>query len=1119
MPAVIRNDGELPPHLEAARLQLASPIMRSRADVGIGEAEAIVPLATPLLLPNHHQVMANPSEAERLKAEGNALFVKNDFSRAYEKFTQAIKHDEENAILYIDAYTDASKGLDKYQEAITAWRRALAVLPVENLNAAQQKQRDLYAGKLAEAINNAERATVYVPAHVTLSIREEDKPWNRASKVLEALIPTNTWNSSAWVMVSAFTVVEALTNAVIEDTRAFVLTDQDFFKKYNQQRKHELILGKYNTALNLTLTVMVEITKSRAWTDGSARTVMEEAPKRVQSEGWETTRLALSVTVRAWIMRAFIQENLIGGTWAALDFYTSAIEVIRWGMQRWVDVPVAEKGSIFQPTFLRGMLYKAYKENPGPSSKMPLSEIFAGANELLNELASAPDEPTDEHGNPMFLCFTRYPLAAAHSFLGFYYQHTARNARQAGRPNLEVTEGFQAAAKAYLQSADIYPQDDEKLTLHCALDTLLEAGSPAQEVLALMNRIRDDIPVIKRIWEFSADAVSGRDTALERDMSLRNRLLTSMQEGKILHDDTAAIAQLKAEGDALFRQKEYSRAYQKYSEALISDPENAILYCNRAACSSGRNRVDVKLTYLVARYLDALWDAEKATTLDPSYAKAWARVGAAYMGLAHDNDAIEAWGKALAVLPQTEPPSETVRKQRAEYTALIAAAKRKSASADNEVLRRVHPWQERIGVDAARWPWNLAAKRIPSLKRSGKWNSSEWEEGVKIVKQVQVNQSEIEGLFQFRGTMGCLAHLRDALLLDSRVFKYTNPQDSNLMGLYGSQGRIQALPSPLTAVTELRAAYIARMEILHEGGWSEGGSQRVIKEATARLADDLTALRKALSITVSNWILCGWFHVTFLGAFDAALDYYSCALDVLEWGMQQWANVDVEERGLIFQGATVRAVKILRLEAYMQCDDKVTYIDLTPDQPGSNLRYILQVIGDDAEALIQELLKERVEPLSEAENSVFLGFVRYQLAAAYSIRGFYRHYTARNLRNSGGLDIQALPVQALYHLAAVDYLQAAQTYPSDDEHHFWSLYVAFNLLYEAGQPVGELLDILDRIHGAMPEIARVWEVALETGPGERKAAFESLMELRDDFHANIERGVLTRETPVMLRPS
>ncbi|KAI9059649.1 hypothetical protein FKP32DRAFT_1579551 [Trametes sanguinea] len=529
--------------------------------------------------------MSDPSEAERLKAEGNALFVKNDFSGAYEKFTQALKHDEGSAILYSNRAacslgrsrvfysqmtTQATEldpsyakawarlaaaygGLNKHQSSVTAWRRALAVLPVDNLTAAQQNQRDLYTRKLAEAITNADRAAVYVPAHVTLSIREEEKPWNRAAKVMETLMPTNTWNSSAWVMVSAFTnwatalemmqhlreiqtpagpalfgligVIEALSNTVIEDTRAFVLTDQDFFKKYNQQ-------------------AMVEISKSRAWTDGSARTVMEEAPKRVQREGWGITRLSLSVTVRAWIMRAFMDENLTGATWAAIDFYTSAVEVIRWGMQQWADVPVSEKGSIFQPTFLRGVkclrlgtYLKAYKENPGPSSKMPLSRILAEAQDLLNELAFAPNEPVGEDGNPMFLCFTRYPLAGAHSGIGFYHQHTARNAREAGPL---VSKGFQAAAKAYLQSADIYPQDDEKciMSLHFALDALLEAGSPAHEILALLNRIRDDIPVIKRIWEYSADSVSGRDAALKRDMALRDRLLSRMQEGQIGPDDT-----------------------------------------------------------------------------------------------------------------------------------------------------------------------------------------------------------------------------------------------------------------------------------------------------------------------------------------------------------------------------------------------------------------------------------------------------------------------------------------------------------------------------------------------------------------------------------------------------
>lgn len=39
-------------------------------------------------------------QADRLKAEGNALFIKKDFKGAYRKYTEALKHDEKNPILY-----------------------------------------------------------------------------------------------------------------------------------------------------------------------------------------------------------------------------------------------------------------------------------------------------------------------------------------------------------------------------------------------------------------------------------------------------------------------------------------------------------------------------------------------------------------------------------------------------------------------------------------------------------------------------------------------------------------------------------------------------------------------------------------------------------------------------------------------------------------------------------------------------------------------------------------------------------------------------------------------------------------------------------------------------------
>ncbi len=52
-------------------------------------------------------------QAERLKTEGNALFVKNDFTGAYQKYTEAIKYDKKNAILYCNRAACAF-GLNRY---------------------------------------------------------------------------------------------------------------------------------------------------------------------------------------------------------------------------------------------------------------------------------------------------------------------------------------------------------------------------------------------------------------------------------------------------------------------------------------------------------------------------------------------------------------------------------------------------------------------------------------------------------------------------------------------------------------------------------------------------------------------------------------------------------------------------------------------------------------------------------------------------------------------------------------------------------------------------------------------------------------------------------------------
>ena len=48
-------------------------------------------------------------------------------------------------------------------------------------------------------------------------------------------------------------------------------------------------------------------------------------------------------------------------------------------------------------------------------------------------------------------------------------------------------------------------------------------------------------------------------------------------------DKQAAVEKLKAEGNALHLKGDHSAARAKYTEAIKLDPENAILYANRAA--------------------------------------------------------------------------------------------------------------------------------------------------------------------------------------------------------------------------------------------------------------------------------------------------------------------------------------------------------------------------------------------------------------------------------------------------------------------------------------------------------------------------------------------------------
>jgi len=128
------------------------------------------------------------------------------------------------------------------------------------------------------------------------------------------------------------------------------------------------------------------------------------------------------------------------------------------------------------------------------------------------------------------------------------------------------------------------------------------------------------------------------------------------------------VAGLKEEGNKLFSQKKYAEAASKYTDAIrlgSDNSVNAVLYCNRAACSLALKRHD-----------DALSESKKAVELDPHFAKAWGRLGAAHDALTNYADSIEAYQHALSVLKQ-KPTTTTSSSLRSGYESAIRDVKDK----------------------------------------------------------------------------------------------------------------------------------------------------------------------------------------------------------------------------------------------------------------------------------------------------------------------------------------------------------------------------------------------------------------------------------------------------------
>ncbi|CUS13932.1 unnamed protein product [Tuber aestivum] len=96
--------------------------------------------------------------------------------------------------------------------------------------------------------------------------------------------------------------------------------------------------------------------------------------------------------------------------------------------------------------------------------------------------------------------------------------------------------------------------------------------------------------------------------------------------------EKAEAESLKGKGNAAMAKKDYQSAIDYYTQALRIVPNNPIYLSNRAAAYSS-----------TSQYEKAIQDAQVAVDTDPSYAKAWSRLGHARFAKGDARGAMEAY--------------------------------------------------------------------------------------------------------------------------------------------------------------------------------------------------------------------------------------------------------------------------------------------------------------------------------------------------------------------------------------------------------------------------------------------------------------------------------------------
>ncbi|KAK7052840.1 hypothetical protein VNI00_004159 [Paramarasmius palmivorus] len=516
------------------------------------------------------------------------------------------------------------------------------------------------------------------------------------------------------------------------------------------------------------------------------------------------------------------------------------------------------------------------------------------------------------------------------------------------------------------------------------------------------------------------------------------------------------VEKLKEEGNSLFAKKDYRAAIVKYNEAINLDDRNPVLYANRAACRIG-----------LKQYLDAASDASTATEIDPTYAKAWARLATARDGLKEPIESVHAWQKAIDNLPK-DGLTEAEKKQKRQYEVSLAEARRAETHFKDKNKPFDHHKVFPVDTQTNKFPWQVADAMIPQLQQAGNYRSSAW-----TIAWANLQLEEANKVIMSHSALGAIQSLTNAITTDMRVFRLHH----------------------VNWFKELAVQMYMEARARNATQWIHASPEKIKKEALERLeANGWNDVRPALSCVVRSLIAYGFLDGGARHNFRSESQYIGRAIEIIKWGRKEWADIDREDRGAIFVETFLRGVQTLHMESLIK-------LHASESEPARKAE-TLEELHAEAEELIKSVESDTLPPY-ESDPPITIGHYDYPRGQGYAMKGYYYNEKSKVTRDK-------TEKAECYRKSAFLYLDAAGMFPEDDERNAYYLEVALENMMKAATPVTFILSTMEKLRTAIPKMLPLWAMSTLAMEG-RDRDIAKTLEWERHFRRQLAEGRLSEE--------